>query len=512
MKNDEIERLVQGLSPERARAVLERLAGLEVTRPEREAALRAALSRAANTKRTQHARRLFTDVLAPVLATDSRAQELGSDAPGLVTRADAAALWSLTAETRPAVVTRIQDVLSSEAARAPLSEILTRDTAVGMADELCSACVAALDELIAGRPKGALERVEAVRSAESRRRGISARPRPWSRADLLFLRDLLALRDIALPVVTAVRKGTAAPTASQSLAAIVVETERSPVLAALVPLTMMNIQAEFRDACSFLALVSDGAVVGVVLAGLARHLTVAAEMLGDRLATVGGSVGSGPLAWSEERGRDLRKALMRFSDAMGAAADLDLLKNPRVGAQCRDALASMMGRVEKGPYRVLMDRVEACSRAHPAPDHAAVVSVLGMLNDWRSSLSDQIFWGSAHTAFRSDVEATLAAAFKRALAPDGHQDTLARFGHLQRIEELARGMGSSTARWLEPPGPGFVRVATDRLGLPAPLHPIEADLIRVSVEAAKAEMALIRHWRDPALLALSEAAARRGDL
>jgi hypothetical protein len=515
---DDIEKLIDGLEPERARDVLKRLEDITVTRPDREAAIREALSRAANRRRAQHARRLFTEVLHPVLVADARAEALGWDAPGLLHRIDAAALWALLATGAPAVVARVQSELARRARAAPLDEVMALPESVAMADELCSAGVAALDALLADRrSEAALERLNALRADEARRRRVAGRLRPWAARDAAFMRDLLVMRDMAMPLLApeatamGARGWPGGDAAVASFAGVVAGTGRSPVLAALAPLTALNRSGDFGPAVRFLSTVTEERACAVLLDGIARHVEVVSAAFADRLSALTGVAGAGPLVLPADRVAGIAAALDAFERAMGACAGLDLLASPRVGARCRDALAALLSRVEKGPYKVLLARVEACSRLLPAPDHEAVAAMLGVVQRWRAGLSDQVFWGSGHTEFKDDAQATLRAAFKRALAPETHPGPIPRFGHLRRIEELARGVGVSVARWLDPPNPGFVRAATERLAAPEPLHPVEADLVRAAVASAQAELAKIRHWKDAALVALVEAAGRRPD-
>jgi hypothetical protein len=504
---DEVESLIAGLSPERAREVLLHLETLSASRPERLAAVRSILTRVADRSRTQHVRRVFTRTLEPFLAPDAQAARLSWRAPGLVHRPDAAALFDMLARDHRAVVDRMRKRLAEAEAVGALADVLASPEAGAMMQELTGLAVRSLDHALADpkRQAAALASWTSCRDAEIRRKRLQPAAGPVARDTLVFWRDLLALRDWAAELLVTARAdrgaGRALAERTEALHAfsqVVLQTSRDTAVAAVAPLVLLH-RGDLGPATAFAVLPLDPRVTGRVREALALHLNVLAAAWADRVVALAGPVGGGPLAAPKERLEALGTEAAAFSQALDAICRLDLLSDPRVGALCRDALAGMLSRIEAGPYRVLLDRVSAAALApEPTGDHEAVATFLGTLHRWRASLSDQIFWGTGATRFRGDVLDVIRAGLRRVLSAEGG-DGLSRFAQIARLEDLAVRVGASLADWLSPPSPAFIRAALSRLDDPAAPSPLEAGLISACAEAAREELDRIRHWKDPEL-------------
>lgn len=514
---DEVEALISGLSPERAREVLLHLETLSASRPERLAAVRTILVRVADRSRTQHVRRVFTRTLEPFLAPDGQAARLSWRAPGLVHRADAAALFDLVVRDHRPVIDRMRRRLAEAEAVGALAEVLASPEAGAMAQELTGLATRSLDTALA-EPKrltAVAAAWTACRDAEIRRKRLAPAVVPASRETFAFWRDLLTLRDWAAELVEAVRldRGVGRTLAGRTdalhaLSQVVLQTSRDTAIAAVAVLVPLH-RGEIGPATEFAALPLDPRITARVREALALHLDVLAAAWADRVVSVAGPVGGGPLAVTNGRLAALGEEAAAFSRSLDAICRLDLLSDPRVGTLCRDALAGMLSRIEAGPYRVLLDRASAAAlSAEATGDHEAVTTLLGILHRWRAGLSDQIFWGTGATQFRGDVLDVIRAGLRRILAADGGPS---RFAQIVRLEDLAGRVGASLADWLSPPSPAFIRAALDRLDDPRPPSALEAGLISACVEAAREELDRIRHWKDPELSRFVAVADQRLD-
>lgn len=516
---DDIQRLLTGLSPEKARTILENLDGLVVSRPERVSAIRDSLVRITNRSRVQHARRLFTGSLEPLLVADKRAAALGWSAPGLVHRLDIGALWSVLAQDQPAAVLEAQRRLEQMAANAPLDEALASTEAVRLRDALCDLLITALDRALASRKdlSKMLDRIDAFRQKEARSRKLTPPPPKLDEQRLVFLRDVFGLRDLAAPLVEKAllaqargRKLESMEEALRAFASFVAATGRAPALAALVPLTLLHARRDYGAVASFATLGLGTEATEATLGALELHLRVICAEMADELTGLSGNPGAGPLVFTQEQAEKAEATLGSFGKAMEAAEQLDILSHARLGAACRSHVSAMLKQVERICYQVLQDRIGVnVLGPRGAGDAERCVRLTETIRAWHSTLGDQVYWGSGYGRFKSDLGDLLKTAFRKALENNAHASAADSFARLGLVARLMGAVGESVSPWLDPPPPSFLRVARERLADPASLGMMEVQLLEPAVDAARRELARVRYWKDAVLLDFVEAASAR---
>lgn len=93
--------------------------------------------------RNQHARRLWTSWLEPVLVRDRVGPASGRPLPGTVNATDAAAWWTVLAPGMADLVAEVQERVSGRARREPLDRVLASDEAQDWAEALrCQSVIA----------------------------------------------------------------------------------------------------------------------------------------------------------------------------------------------------------------------------------------------------------------------------------------------------------------------------------------------------------------------------------
>lgn len=516
---DDIKRLLSGLSPEKARAILDNLDGLVVSRPERASAIRESLVRITNRSRVQHARRLFTGALEPLLVADKWSAVLGWSAPGLVHRFDIGALWSLLTHEQPAVVLETQQRLERMAEKTPLDDVLASAEALRLRDVLCDLLVGMLDRALSSRrdlPR-MLERIDAFRQKEARSRKLTPPPPKLDEHRLTFLRDVFGLRDLAAPLVEkallAHGRGRTLESMEEPLrafASFVAATGRMPALAALVPLTLLHAKRDYGAVAAFATLGLGTEATEATLSALELHLRVVCAETSEALTGLSGNPGAGPLVFAQDQVERAEATLASFRKAMAATEQLDLLSHARLGAACRGHVSAMLKQVEKNCYQVLQDRIGInVFGPRTAGDAERCVLLTGILRSWHATLGEQVFWGSGYSRFKSDLGDLLKTGFRKALETGSNASARDGFARLGLVARLMAALGESVSPWLDPPPPSFLRVARERLADPAPLGTQEAQLLEPAVDAARRELARVRYWKDAVLVDFVEAASAR---
>lgn len=97
-----------------------------------------------NGERREHARRLWTNWLEPVLVRDHVGPASGRPLPGTVNATDAAAWWTVLATHMVDVVADVQERVTERARRIPLDRVLFSDESVGWSEALRHRSVATL--------------------------------------------------------------------------------------------------------------------------------------------------------------------------------------------------------------------------------------------------------------------------------------------------------------------------------------------------------------------------------
>ena len=152
-----------------------------------------------NGDRRQHARRLWTTWLEPVLVRDRIGPASGRPLPGTVNATDAAAWWTVLAPHMAELVADVQERVTERARRMPLDRVLESDEAARWAETLRRRSVIAL-RTMRGTPQ-ILDSVLAAANAERAR----LTGQPAERLRPLDARDL----DTLLTVLEAMTAWTA---------------------------------------------------------------------------------------------------------------------------------------------------------------------------------------------------------------------------------------------------------------------------------------------------------------
>ncbi len=150
--------------------------------------------------RREHARRLWTSWLEPVLMRDRIGPASGRPLPGTVNIVDAAAWWAVLAPRMPELIADVQERVAERARRMPLDRVLASDEAVRWAETLRRRSVIALRMVRANARE--LENLLAAANAE-RARLVG---HPMERLRPLDTRDLNTLLAVleAMPAWSAV--------------------------------------------------------------------------------------------------------------------------------------------------------------------------------------------------------------------------------------------------------------------------------------------------------------------
>ncbi|MEI6559112.1 MAG: hypothetical protein WCO00_11970 [Rhodospirillaceae bacterium] len=256
-----------------------------------------------NVRRPQRARRLFTDVFAPVLAADDPVLlRCPRPVPGLVLRVDLAGLWAaLEVFALTDLSAGVQSALDERAADTLLDDVLRTPEALDGQRRMRDATVQALDGLLSrgGRGLGGfLDLLNRERLTEARRQAPALEAMaPLGPPFLAFVRDYLRLADRCPAALAAGAAGAEA--SAEGLGRAAEDFRRrldglgaAPDLRYLVPLTALHVGRHYGAVA---LLLRDGGGARPVLEALLGHFSALCACLGEqgrrRVTDAEGSLG-----------------------------------------------------------------------------------------------------------------------------------------------------------------------------------------------------------------------------
>lgn len=522
--------LADGLAPDK---VVQLLADLpsQGQAEGRVAPIRRALVDRLNRLRPQRARRLFTSLVEPMLVGETLASEDHTHVPYAFSRADMGGIWQ-------ALARRAYPDLAQEAARLLdrlcetqlIDNAMAEPPAAAMRDRLRLATIEYLGQVLADRTltEQFLEAANHLRDREHARTapiGAGSLP-PMGRTLLADVVEAMMGEPVLTPALTrhlpplnatadAETAGAALIAATNEIAAAL-KAAGLPILSAeALPLTALNRLSAYGAVAAYLrrrGTAGDRRVGPALAAHFANHLHAFALTLG--VAAPVERREDTPLSLNAGTRARLIALTEHLEAEIGAIRRAGLFDSPALLPLLREAVVDSAARLAKSAFERMAHRYSAAlnHRHDQAIDDDDVRLIATLLARLRAALLPTGLPIGQFTAWRDRARSDIEFAVHRAtrLEGEGDENLGDRFRHLERIEDLAQAIGRSIAADLQPTSRHTQAIIAARLDDPTALSPAGARMCAGFVANIRSEIAKVRYWRNPEMVALSERAAARG--
>ncbi|MBN9527299.1 MAG: hypothetical protein J0H82_13905 [Alphaproteobacteria bacterium] len=520
--------LVGQLSPEMIRQILVAIETGMFGVPTKAEAVRLTLVSHLNARRPQLVRRLFTSFFEPLIATDVQLALAPVPLPGLVLRADLAALWRILAKgSFAAMQKRTEGALRRETEARLSEDVLETEVAMNWRAELGQAALTVLDDNLRDRKAAAdmLAAFNKARANELRPALGSASPAGVDLSVLRQLRDIIASAE-KLPGLTmrlyeefvvpatdpeiAARQATAIIQAIEGWRAV----DGPPDLAYLLPVTILYRFRAYRAVAEFVREnPTDGAIppVSEALVGLFSHACLRLADGFERSVAAAKS-GDGPLILTPADDAALAQAIERFAQLLDAVAYAGLFDQRRIEVRLKDALTQLSRSINEAVLPTLARRagVAAFARRDRTIDHVHLLKIMRAVWDWRGVLADMSYATAEVFNWRQglfrDFEEALNGALKLQEGDRPHD----RMGQLLRLSQLYRAVDLDIGASMAVTSRALQTLARDVLAEGRTLAAEERALIQPFVQLARNEAAKIRYWHSPMLTEIIALADNHG--
>ena len=488
-----------------------------------------------NTHRPQRARRLFTDLFARVLVSDSVLLRARRPIPGLVQRVDAAGLWgALNCSAFAELVVSVQETLDASSAGTLVDDVLQSPEARVLRGRMCSEAVRYLSVVLTdgGALNDFLQTLNRRRRAEARTAALHLETvAAVDRAFILFVRDYLenlvactgCLNDPVAEVGQGALSGTEAEQRAEKLTRAVEDLRGSMVpahcgseLPLLLPLTILNVGRQYGAVALYIRDVGINSANGKVVAeALLGHFAACVYTVADVLNAALGLNDrrpEAPIRLSRREMVELDAVMDRVALVMPALIVAGVHENHRTEPTFRFIwrdIAHFLGdRLAAGVAQRITAAITA--RGNAAEDHHDVLWLLRLTWAWHqlARTYDQAFPGVEkwHDHILDDVTLALGQAVQF----DDGDSTVGRVGHLLRLNEVAAVFGRRISSALPVTSLDIVRIMADDLEGAVPMSAAERAVVCEFLALMRAETAQSRNWKSCELVRLLKLAEARG--
>lgn len=518
--------LVASLPGDKAARLLADLAKEISTKGEKTAPLRHALIEQANRMRPQRARRLFTSLIHPLLTDDVEGGTPAATLPLCISRADIGGIWgALSRAVFPDLAAEATALMDRLCADCLVDEALAHPEAGAMRERLRQATLARLTQLAADRTgaENFCTLATLIRDKQVVQRGREATP--IGPHHLGELSEVLTAHALWAPALDAFLASTPRHTdkaqtalllsqATTDLAKALVAANLPSSTAEVLPIALLNRRGAFSTVAAAVAhrgAAKSPRVADAIAAALAVGLQVYGRLCGRFIAVTKRE--EFPLTIAEDDKRLLAESLDIIEDIVEAVRTAALVDVPRLFPVLRDIANTLMDALGHGTLQRVALRFSAAlvNRSQPTSDAADVAFIVGQLNRLRIMLRPTGLPIIALGKWRDQIGADVEFAVQKATRIEDEEEPLTeRFRHLERIERLAEIIGASIGPLLQPSSRHTQLIVTARLDDPQPFGDVAHRLCAGYAVAVRGEIAKVRYWRNPEMVALAERAAARG--
>lgn len=497
-----------------------------------------------NTRRPQRARRLFTDLFAPILVSDGVLLRAKRPIPGAVQRADAAGLWAgFSRYGFPDLVAKVQGSLDAMAADALLDDVFKSPEAQELQRRMAEEAVRYLNRLLAeGRQVVTfLDFVNRKRLVEARRMALFLESlAPVDRPFLVFVRDYLAAGEacaaylrhhlgepgdgaITRPAETAwseleaERRAETMIRAVEEMGETLVPSDCRSELPVLVALATLNVGRQYGAAALYVRESgSPDGVTAYVVEALLGHFAACCVTIAEVLKAALKLDERLPGASVKLTGREMAEiddVMHRLALVMPALIVGGILENRQTEPVFRylwDELARFLG---ERLAVVVAQRitVDVSTRRNATLDHRDMVWLARLIWTWHqlARTYDQSF--GMFDKWRDHILEDVRIAVEQASRLEDGETLAERLGHLLRLNEITAVFGQRITRHLSLASQNVARMMLISLEALAPeTDPEERALLIDFIALARAEKVRSKHWHSEELGNLLELARARG--
>lgn len=494
------------------------------------APIRRALVERLNRLRPQRSRRLFTSLVEDLLVGETLGADDHTHVSYAFSRADLGGIWMALARLAfPDLARETAQLLERLCATRLIDEAMAQPEGAAQRERVRQHTIEHLSRLLGDRAacEHFLELANALRDREHARStplGTPSLPL-MSRALLADLYEALVAAPVLEPALARQFPRLKAAPNAEGMGALLVsgtnELARDLKAAGLpmgaaeaLPLGTLNCLAAYDGVAAYLrrrGLSGDRRVGEALVARFANHMRSLALTLNVAAQAVRRE--EIPLAFDPAAQAKLTELADHLVAQIGAIRQAGLLDAPILLATMRDAVVDSIGNHTRAALDRITQRFSAAlnQRNHAAIDDADVRLSASLITRLRAALIPTGLPVGPLTSWRERAVADLDFALHRATRLEDAEDNLAdRFRHLERIEDLAQTLGRSITDDLQPTSRHTQAIIAARLASPEPLSPGGARMCAGFVATIRSEIAKVRYWRNPELVALSDLAATRG--
>ncbi|MCW0180944.1 MAG: hypothetical protein OJI70_04160 [Zavarzinia sp.] len=518
--------LAASLPADQAARLLADLSAGMAAKGERTAPLRQALIEQANRQRPQRARRLFTSLVHPLLTDDPEDIDSPLPMPLCFRRADMGGIWGALARSAfPDLARDAANLMDSLCAECLVDEAIERPEAQAMRDRLRLAAIAKLNQLAADRSTS-----EAFCTLANmiREKQYGLRTRHMAPIGIQHLSDLVevltaqplwapavaTLLRVTPPHADPLASGEALIRATSDLSQTLLANNLPSGTADILAIALINRRGAFGAVAVMLAQRGAGKVLRVgeaVVATLSAHFQIHVAVMTQGATNTRHE--DFPITLSDDVKYRLANNLNMIDEIVAAVRESGLADVPRLFPMLRDATNNLMAELVRSPLQRSSLRLSAAlfNRSQVTSDTTDVMFLISQLVRLRALLRPTGLPIIALNKWRDQIVADIEFAVQKATRlEDGEEPLPDRFRHLERIERLAEAMGNTIVPILQPTSRHTQLIITSRLDEPGPLDGLALRLCSGYVNTVRAEIAKVRYWRNPDMVALAEKATSRG--
>ncbi|MCF4164372.1 hypothetical protein L2U69_01765 [Zavarzinia compransoris] len=479
-----------------------------------------------NTLRPQRARRMFSSLLQSLLDLDPEVAEPPVRAPYVFRRGDIGGIWNALARSiYPEKAAEAAHLLDRLCVDRLVDEAIELPEARALREQLRVLTVTRLAQILGDR-----QHTEAFCTVATamRDRQLPEKARimsPIGPGQIQELIEVLRAWPIITPAIDATLRTTpphADPedagrrlvTATLALGRDLVAANLPSATAETLPISLLNRREAYGAVAAYIAERNPGNTPRTAEAFVARLSTLLHEFAVElgRLAAESRKEDQ-PLVIDELGREHLGQAISRVDEIVGACRRAGLFDAPIVQPMLLATANDLMARLDRGPLGRSGRRYAAAvvNRNSFTSDMPDVRQVVGMLVRLRHVLRPTGLPIHALNRWRDQLVADVEFAVHKATRlEDEEESPLERFFHLERIEQMAEVIGSTIGPVLQPTSKHTQTIFAARLQAPDQITGRAHRLCTDFAAAIRDEIAKVRYWRNPDMVAFAELAATRG--
>ncbi len=523
---DKINELVARLPASLVYNLLSEIEGMDGEPPERLRLVRQYVIEYLNRQRTNRARRLFTNLLEPVMVDDDVLYHAGVAVPGMVQRVDIGALWEvLSRDAFPLLAVEAQEALDEMARHEVIDRALRSPAALALMERMRVAAVKHLDGVLANR-KTLDDFLAALSRNRPRRTRVLAafldKAPHFEAGTVQTMRDVLAHADGAVPMIVDTLQrlpppGAAAWERDRAADALVRAVDdlaerfgEQTGIAQLLPLSVLNVKRNYELVTVYIRQCGIDPGRGTPITdGLTAHFLATTRALTAALTAIlklNERVPGSPIRPSAKEKARVEALMQRLAQLIEAVTSSGLMEDRRSEPTFRNAWGTANKIIVTRVAAIAMERSSqaATARRHAMVDHDNVIWLDRLLWAWQDRTRDFGYETYELAKWREVLLEEMHANVEKALKFEDGDPLDERMEHLLRINSISTVFGQRISPWIPTTSQNMTRLLSHRLEHARDMGADERAIVDDLLATVRTEVGKSRYWKSNELMDLIE--------